>query len=611
LIEPRIYRAAFVPALLALVLVMFSLESRPRPLPQGLAADVLFDGGQAASEARRIAADHPDRAPGSPGDLAAARDVRQALADSGFAVESRRFEHGGRELVNVVGRRAGRSRRQVVVVAARDAAAAPDAAVSAADTAALVELARVFAGRPSRKTLVLASVDGATLGEVGIERLLDDLDGPDLVDGVLVVSGLGADPGKPPAIVPWGTGTRLAGIGLQRTVADSLRAELEPPAAGASAVGQVARLAFPLGIGGQGPLLADGYDAVRIAGAGELSDAPASAPVDEDRLGALGRAALRTVTALDQGPRPERGPDSYVAIAGQVLPGWVLAVLAGTLILPALAASVDAFARARRRRAPVGPWLLWIVAGVAPFLAGLGVAELLALAGATPDPPPAPVAPGLHPLDVAAVAVLGAVAAAVALAWIALRRFVAPDGQSLGRAAARPGPRSDGRALDGAARATEAEPAAGAGVAVALALSAGALGLWALDPFAALVAAPALHLWILATLVDPPPARRTRIVLVAAGLLLPLLLALHQLVVLGLDPLGGAWYLLLLVLGGQVGLAEVAVGALFATAFALTVAIVRHGSGAADAPLAPPTTRGPLSYAGPGSLGGTDSALRR
>ena len=47
--EPRVYRAAFVPALLALVLTMFSLQSRPSPLPQGLAADVLFDGQVAAS----------------------------------------------------------------------------------------------------------------------------------------------------------------------------------------------------------------------------------------------------------------------------------------------------------------------------------------------------------------------------------------------------------------------------------------------------------------------------------------------------------------------------------------------------------------------------------
>jgi hypothetical protein len=586
LIEPRIYRAAFVPALLAVVLVMFSLESRPRPLPQGLAADVLFDGEQAADEARRIAAEHPDRRPGAAGNLAAAADVRQAFGDSGFAVEAQRFEHDGRQLANVIGRRAGRSRRQVVVVAARDAPGTPDTAGSAADTAALIELARVFEGRPSHKTLVLASVDGSTLGDVGVTRLLDEIDGPELVDGVLVVSGLGAGAGSPPAIVLWSNDTARTGVGLQRTTAESLREELEPPAAGASAVGQVARLAFPLGIGGQGVLLVEGYDAVRISGDGELSDGSVSAPVDEDRLGALGRATLRTMTALDQGPPPKRGPTSYVTVVSQVMPGWVLAVLAGTLILPAVAASIDAFARARRRRAAIGPWLLWIAAAALPFLIALGVAKLLALVNATPEPPPAPVAPDLYPLDGPAIVVLAVVAAVVALTWLGLRHFAGPPARKLA-------------------------DAPGAGVAIALVLSAAAALLWLIDPFAALVAAPAVHLWILATLVDPLPPRRVRAGLIAGGLVLPSLLAIYQLFVLGVDPLAGAWYLLLLVLGGQVGFLSVVVGAVFVAVLASVLAIARRPSSGGDREIPVPTTRGPLSYAGPGSLGGTDSALRR
>lgn len=615
MIEPRIYRAAFVPALLAVVLVMFSLESRPRPLPQGLAADVLFDGEQAAAEASRIAADQPDRTAGSRGDEATAGAVRRAFADSGFAVELQRFEHDGRELVNVIGRRAGRSRRQILVVAARDAAGAPDAAGSAADTAALNEVARVFAGRPSRKTLVLASVDGSTLGDVGVTRLLSEIDGPELIDGVLVVSGLGVGGEAKPTVVPWGNDTTRAGIGWQRTVADSIREELGPPAAGASPAGQLARLSFPLGIGGQGVLLAEGYDAVRISGDGELSDTPAGEAVDEERLGGLGRATLRSITALDLGPAPERGPRTYVTVVNQVMPGWVLAVLAATLILPALAASIDAFARARRRRAGVRQWLLWIAAGVVPFLVGLGLAELLALANVTPEPPPSPVAPGLYPLDAAAVATLGVVAAAVAASWIALRHFAGPTGRKLDAAASLAPARSADRAAGSVAAdglSGGSGSASGAGVAVALVLSAAAVALWLIDPFAALIAVPAVHLWMLATLVDPPPARRVRIGLVAGGLVLPALLAVYELFVLGVDPLSGAWYLLLLVLGGQVGLAEVVVGALFVAVFGSVLAIVRRSTSAPGGiePVAP-TTRGPLSYAGPGSLGGTDSALRR
>ena len=62
--------------------------------------------------------------------------------------------------------------------------------------------------------------------------------------------------------------------------------------------GQLSRLSFPIGIGAQGVLLDSGYDAVRISGSGELPPSGSGPPeaIDPDRLGGLGRAALRTVT---------------------------------------------------------------------------------------------------------------------------------------------------------------------------------------------------------------------------------------------------------------------------------------------------------------------------
>ena len=174
---------------------------------------------------------------------------------------------------------------------------------------------------------------------------------------------------------------------------NSIRDEVGGSAGGSGVLGQFARLSFPIGIGAQGVLLEEGYDAVRISGSGELppdGDGPVEA-IDEDRLGMLGRATLRTLTALDQGPRPEHGPESYVLAVSQVLPGWVISLLAGTLLLPVLVASVDAFARARRRQVDVLRWLRWVAAWVAPFLAALALAQFLALVGATPAPPPAPV----------------------------------------------------------------------------------------------------------------------------------------------------------------------------------------------------------------------------
>src|SRR5215216_4506731 len=215
---------------------MFSFQSRPRAVPQGLAADVLFDGAQAAELATRIAAEAPDRRAGSQGDRAIARLVADTFAARGFGGGAgsrpvvQRFTHADRRLVNVIGRRAGSSRRQIVIVAARDAATVPEAPGSAADTAALMQLARVFQGRPSQKTLLLASVDGSNLGEVGARELISDLPTPDLVDAVLVISHLGSHTSRGSLLQAWSNDASRAGIGLQRTAANSIREELDSSA---------------------------------------------------------------------------------------------------------------------------------------------------------------------------------------------------------------------------------------------------------------------------------------------------------------------------------------------------------------------------------------------
>jgi len=537
-IEPRIYRAAFVPALLAVVLTMFSFQSRPGALEQGLSADVLFDGDQAAELAARIAAQEPDRRAGSAGDRATAQLVADTFATRGFAGGGgsrpvvQRFTSDDRRLVNVVGRRAGSSRRQIVIVAARDAASVPDAPGSASDTAALMHIARVYQGRPSEKTLVLASVDGSHLGQAGARELIDVLPEPDLVDAVVVVSDLGARGGGPP-LQAWSNDTTRAGIALQRTVAESIRSELGGAGGGSSTFGQLARLSFPIGIGAQGVLLDSGYDAVRISGSGELPPGGSGPPeaIDPDRLGGLGRATLRTLTAVDEGPRPEHGPKSYVQAVSQVLPGWVLSLLAGALLLPVLVASVDAFARARRRQLDVLRWFRWLGAWVAPFLAALAVAQVLALAGATPSPPAAPVPPDDLPLDGPALGVLAGIAVAMVLSFL-LARWLA----------ARPDPE------------LSETPDLGAGVALGLTVAAGSILLWLVDPYAGLLAVPAAHLWMLLALTRPLPDRRVRAALIAVGILPALLVAIYFMFALSVDPLSGLWYLLMLVTGQSVGI---------------------------------------------------------
>jgi hypothetical protein len=189
------------------------------------------------------------------------------------------------------------------------------------------------------------------------------------------------------------------------------------------------------------------------------------------------------IGTLDASARePERGPRAYLTIGGMVLPAWVLQLLAITLVLPALVTSVDALARARRRRQSVGPWFFWLAASIAPFVLALLVAWLLVLVGVLEDAPPAPLDPRVVELDGNAVAALVATALTAALAWLLVRTRVA-------RRAGAEGDASSG----------------GAACAVALVLSSIALAIAFVNPFAALVLVPAVHLWMLATLTEVPP----------------------------------------------------------------------------------------------------------
>ena len=527
MLEPRIYRAALIPALLALLLLMFSLERPPAPLPQEPAADVLFDSRAAIAEARTIARAQPDRRAGTGGDRASAAVVARALAARGFEVTQDAFSVDGRRLVNVLARRAGSSRRQIVVMAPRDARTAPDLAGSAADTAALLEVARVLEGRASRRTIVLASIDGSTLGEAGARRFLASEDELEQVDAVLVLAHLSAASESPP-LVAWSTDASRGSLALEQTVAASLALETGSPPSQEPAFAQLVRLAAPLGIGAQGPLLAGDVAAVRLSGGGELP--PESARVDVESFGESGRAALRTVAALDSGGRADHGPAAYVVMGGQVVPGWALATLALALILAPIAASIDALARVRRRGRPVLAWFAWVLAGALAFLVALLLAQLLALAGVGPETPRSPWSPARAPLDLAATIVLAFCAVALAAAWAAGRPWLL-------------------RRVTGRTDVADLDPPA-AGVAVALAAALAVLALWATNPFAGLLLAPLANALALAMLTGAPA--RTGFALLLAGLAPTLAAALVYLRRLALDPLEGAWYGLELATGGHV-----------------------------------------------------------
>ena len=137
--------------------------------------------------------------------------------------------------------------------------------------------------------------------------------------------------------------------------------------------------------------------------------------------------------------------------------------------------------------------------------------------------------------------------------------------------------------------------------------------IWLVNPFAGLVAVPAAQLWLLAMLPGGHPRRRVRLLLLGLGVLPPLLVATYHLFALSMDPLAGAWYLLLLVTGHSVGLMTAFIACLMLGALgAATELVYRSPLWRVEDPQPDgPAVYGPGAHAGPGSLGGTASALRR
>ena len=159
----RIYRAAFLPVIVAVFVLAFSFRNEPGALGTTL-APAAFNGQSADALLTQLARNHPDRRPGSPGDDAVAARVASSLRGYGFSVRESAFEghtvDGTRRLETVIGEQPGASSGAIVVVAHRDALGST-ATADLSGTATLIELARVLAGRTLNRTVELVSISGS------------------------------------------------------------------------------------------------------------------------------------------------------------------------------------------------------------------------------------------------------------------------------------------------------------------------------------------------------------------------------------------------------------------------------------------------------------------
>jgi hypothetical protein len=663
----RIYRAAFVPLLFALVIAGFSLTERAGPLGSNLAPDA-FDGERAFAELEDLAARYPERPPGGVGDQRLAGYVARTLhalggtARGGFAVTTRTVQaetiDGERTLTTVIAQRPGTTgEAPIVLIAHRDAAGAGGSASKAelSGTAVLLELARVLATSETQRTIVLVSTSGGSGGNAGAADFAEHLGelarggwsgGP--IDAALVLGDLAGTGARAPVLGVLSRGPDSAPALLQSTVSSAIAQQASLAASTPGTLAQLMHMIFPLAPGEQAPLNARGLPAVLVGLSGEQPP-PADEPVSEARLEGMGRAVLSAVYALDQSPSGAGqaqsiagGLESDLPIHGRkAIPMWALRLLLAALLLPVLAVLGDGFARLRRRREPVGRGVQWALACALPFLAAALFAILLGRLSVIPAPYP-PVSPVALPFDRAAVEAVLAVALVLILAWFAwpalMRRLRLPSRPGVFYAADRSN-RAGFAATDGSSRRGVGAVGGPSGldtdvaeIAPLFVLSALAVGVWAVNPLTALLLVPALHLWLIPALFEPGIEDRSagspglvllgRLLLIALGVVPLALLVAYDASQLRLG-LGGVLHTALLLLaGGRIGVAGAVLWSIaFGCVAAALLVALAPPAGPSGGGLGGPddgipehdaiTIRGIASYAGPGSLGGTESALRR
>jgi hypothetical protein len=227
------------------------------------------------------------------------------------------------------------------------------------------------------------------------------------------------------------------------------------------------------------------------------------------------------------------------------------------------------------------------------FVLALALVLAAKLVGLIHASPPGPVRANAIPPHGTGIAILAVLACTIVLCLLVLRPILI----RLGRL--------------GAAGLVPDQAAPGAAAGLLLALCAVTLAIWLSNPFAAALIVPALHFWLWVVAPDPRLRPALRVALIAGGFAAPVLVIVYYALALGLGPVALAWNAVLLVAGGHVGLLAAVEWSIVLGCGVSLLLIAPRRVRQAPVQERPVTIRGPVTYAGPGSLGGTKSALRR
>jgi hypothetical protein len=536
-VSTRIYRAAWLVVAVPVLVAAFSV-GRPDALPPPR-AQPFFDGATALQFTTDLATEVPDRSPGSPGQQKAADWVEEVLQGYGFTVERQTFSAeipglGTEELVNLVaaaprtGPAAAQGKRAIAVLAHRDnVGSTPGADDNASGTGALLELARDLGSASLAHPILLVSTDGGAYGGLGAEHFAQSRPYAGRIAALVNLDSIGS--GDPPRIEFAGDTPRVPSPTLLATVGESIEAQsgLEPRRPGALA--QLVDLAFPFSFYEQAPFVSRGVPAITVTTGDSRPRSPEGDTLenlDEERLGELGRAAQVLVSSLDESAEVASGTQSYLFFGTRLLYGWTLQLVLIATLIPFLAATVDLFARCRRRHIAIRPALRSYLSRLAVWLWLGGVFAFFVAIGLLPSGEDRPIGPNTAVAGDWPVPALAALLGISVLAWFVVRPRLTPT-RSIAR-----------------------QEELGGHLAAMLVLAIVALVVTAVNPYSLLFLLPSLHAWLwLPQLRDR--GRAVQLAVYALGFTGPLLLFASFAIRFGMG-LDAFWYLIALTAVGYV-----------------------------------------------------------
>jgi Peptidase family M28 len=536
-VSTRIYRVAWLVVAVPVLVAAFSV-GRPDALPAPR-VQPFFDQTTAVQFAGELVNRFPNRSPGTEGQAAAAEWVEDQLKVYGFDVERQTFSAqipglGTRELVNLVAVAPPtepmniQSKRLLVVLAHRDNVGRSQGADdNGSGTGALLELARDLGSASLSHPIVLVSTDGGAYGGLGAVEFAESHRFAGRIAALVNLDAIGGQ--GLPRLEFAGDTPRVPSSTLLATADSSIQAQAEVEPARPGALAQLIDLAFPFSLYEQAPFVSRGVPAVTMTTGGSRPRPPEGdtfGTLNEDRVGELGRAAQMLLGSLDESAEVAGGTQSYIYFGTRLLYGWTLQLILVAALIPVLAATIDLFARCRRRHIALLPALRSYLSRLGVWLWAAFVFALFVVVGLLPSGEDRPISPDTEIAGDWPVAALAALIGVSALAWLIVRPRLTPM------------------------RSIAPQEELGGHLAAMLVLSVVALVVAAVNPYSLLFLLPSLHAWLWLPQVRDR-GRAVQAAVYALGFLGPLVLfaSFATRFDMGLDAI---WYLLALTAVGYV-----------------------------------------------------------